>query len=337
MAVENLFAMTSLVGIILLPLASFFLGVIYSYEIRKISARLQSRCGPWLLVPKPLRHALGTTRIFQPLFDILKLLYKESLVPHTAKTRLFRLAPYTGLICLVAAATLVPFAGYSPFASFELSLVAVLYLLLGVPFAFILGGAASSSPWGALGSQREAELMLACETPLAIGAFTTAVMANTLSIQKILSVQISWYPFLILNPFAAAAFLLAIVGKLHLKPFDMPEAEVEIVAGPTTEYSGSLLGIFEIGKVLLISVIVTLFIDLFLAGGFILGLEYPLRTLAFVIEGIVIISLIALIHTLNPRFRIDQALAWYVKGPTVLAAVGLAWAYVLRYLYPAIL
>ncbi len=327
----------SLASIAVLPLASFIVGVVYNYEIRKISARLQSRRGPWLLVPKPLRKTLGTTRLFQPLYDVLKLLYKESLVPNTSRTRIFRAAPYVALLCLVAAATLIPFAGYSPFASFELSLVAVLYLLLGVPLAFILGGAASSSPWGAVGSMREAELMLAYETPFVIGAFAVAVMADALSMQRILNVQISQYPFLLLNPFAAAAFLLAIVGKLHLKPFDIPEAEVEIVAGPITEYSGSLLGIIEIGKILLTSVCISLFVDLFLAGGVIPGLQYQLTTLIFLVEGFLIVAFATLIHTLNPRFRIDQALRWYVKIPILLAIVGLAWAYTFRYVHPIIL
>ena len=323
-------------SIIALPLASFLLGVIYNYEIRKISARLQSRRGPWLIVPKPLRGNLGTTRLFQPLYDILKLLYKESLIPRTARAKVFKSAPYVALLCLVAAAVLTPLAGYSPLGSFETSLVAVLYLLLGVPLAFILGGASSPSPWGVVGSQREAELMLAYETPLVIGAFTVAVMADSLSIEGILQMQAARYPFLLLNPFAAVAFLLAIVGKLHLKPFDIPEAEVEIVAGPITEYSGSLLGIIEITKMLLTSVIIALFVDLFLSGGAIPGLE-ALTFPIFVLEGFLVVLLVTLIHTLNPRFRIDQALKWYAKTPTLLAIMGLAWAYTIKHLFPMIL
>ncbi|MEM2942962.1 MAG: NADH-quinone oxidoreductase subunit H, partial [Candidatus Bathyarchaeia archaeon] len=134
---------------------SFFLGVIYNYEIRKVSARLQSRRGPWLIVPKPLRSSFGMTRLLQPLYDILKLLYKESLMPRTVRAHVYRSAPYVALICLASASLLTPLAGYSPFGSFRMSLVAVLYLLLGVPMAFILGGSSSPSPWGVVGSQRE--------------------------------------------------------------------------------------------------------------------------------------------------------------------------------------
>jgi NADH-quinone oxidoreductase subunit H len=323
----------SLLGVAVLPLSNFILGMVHNYEIRKISARLQSRRGPWLLVPKAVRQNLGTTRLFQPLYDVLKLLYKESFVPETSRVKIFKAAPYAALICLVAATTLTPFGGYSPFANFDLSLVALLYLLLGVPLALIMGGAASSSPWAVMGSQREAELMLAYETPLVISAFTVSVMANTLSIHKILTAQAAQYVFIFLNPFAASAFLLAVVGKLHLKPFDIPEAEVEIVAGPITEYSGSLLGIIEIGKILMTSICIGLFVNLFLAGGNIPGLSYPLTIVTFVLESLVIVLLVTLIHTLNPRLRIDQALDWYVKVPTLLAVIGLVWAYALCYMH----
>ncbi|MEM3596487.1 MAG: NADH-quinone oxidoreductase subunit H, partial [Candidatus Bathyarchaeia archaeon] len=239
---------------------------------------------------------------------------------------------------LVASSTIVPIGGYSAFSSFDLSLVALLYLLLGVPFTFILGGSVSSSPWGVFGSQRESDLMLAYETPIVIGAFTTAIMAGSMSIQKIQVAQTQSLPYLILNPFAAAAVLLGIIGKLHLKPFDIPEAEVEVVAGPATEYSGKLLGLMEVNKMLLTSTCIGLFISLFMAGGAAPGvsLNSPSAVLTYVAEGLVIVAVASLIHTLNPRFRIDQALGWYVKTATFLAAIGLCWAYILQYIYPTI-
>lgn len=323
----------SFIYIIIFPIISFLLGVLFNYEIRKVSARLQSRQGPWLLVPKSLRKTMGTTRLLQPLYDVLKLLFKQSIIPETARSKLFIGAPFIALFCLIAASILTPLAGYFAFSPFELSLVVLLYLLLAIPFAFILGGAVSSSPWGVVGSQREAELMLAYETPLVIGAFTIAIMADSLSLHEILKFQFYNYPFLILNPFAAIAVIFGIVGKIHLKPFDIPEAEVEIVAGPSTEFSGKLLGILEIDKILLTSVSVSLFINLFLAGGAIPGMQHyrMLTVLFFLLEGFLIICFVTLIHTLNPRLRIDQALRWYVKIPIMLAVLGLIWAYFVRY------
>ncbi|MBS7625557.1 NADH-quinone oxidoreductase subunit H [Candidatus Bathyarchaeota archaeon] len=333
MDLEDLILQTAI-----LTSASFILGIIYNYEVRKISARLQSRKGPWLIVPRPLRKSLGTTRIFQPLYDIIKLLCKETIIPSTARKRLFIAAPLIAFLCLVGASAIVPIGGYSDLSSFDLSLVALLYLLLGVPFAFILGGSVSSSPWGILGGQREADLMLAYETPIVIGAFTTAMMAGSMSIKKIQVAQTLSLPYLILNPFAAVAVLLGIIGKLHLKPFDIPEAEVEVVAGPVTEYSGKLLGVIEINKMLLTSVCTGLFVDLFMAGGAIPGLNLhsPVTVLTYVIEGLLVVAVASLIHTSNPRFRIDQTLEWYVRTPIILAVIGLCWAYILRYIYPTL-
>jgi NADH-quinone oxidoreductase subunit H len=328
-----------LISMTILPLASFFLGIIFNYEIRKISARLQSRIGPWFIVPRNQRKRLGTTRLFQPLYDALKLLCKETIIPKTAKIKIFKASPYIALISLIVSTMLIPIAWHSPFASFELSLVAILYLLLAIPFSFILGGSVSSSPWGIVGSQREAELMLAYETPIVISAFTAAIMANTLSIQGILEKQLSSYPFIFLNPFAAAAMIFGIVGKLHLKPFDIPEAEVEVVAGPTTEYSGKLLGIIEIDKIIITSVLVCLYVDLFLTGGALPGQQKmdSILIIVFLLECFIVISLVTLIHTLNPRLRIDQALRWYLKTPLILAIVGLLWAYIIQQIFPTIL
>jgi NADH-quinone oxidoreductase subunit H len=138
-----------------------------------------------------------------------------------------------------------------------------------------------------------------------------------------------------LNPLSAVAFLVAIIGKLHLKPFDVPEAEVEIVAGPATEYGGRLLAIIEIVKTFLIAICVGLFIALFLAGGSVPGYEKLFSIPTFLLEGLLIVLVMTLIHTLNPRFRIDQALIWYVRVPTILAISGLVWAYAFRHFFPA--
>ncbi|MGQ9542611.1 MAG: complex I subunit 1 family protein [Candidatus Bathyarchaeia archaeon] len=328
-----------LLDMVFLISASFILGVIYNYEIRKVSARLQSRRGPWLLIPKTLRKSLGTTRLLQPLYDIVKLLCKETIIPSKARSRLFRAAPIFALLCLMASSTIVPIGGYSAFASFDLSLVGLLYLLLGVPFTLIIGGAVSSSPWGVFGGQREADLMLAYETPIVIGAFTTAIMSGSMSIQRIQVAQTLTLPYLILNPFAAAAVLLGIIGKLHLKPFDIPEAEVEIVAGAATEYSGKLLGVMEVNKMLLTSICMGLFINLFMAGGAVPGVNInsPITILTYIVEGLLLVAVVSLIHTLNPRYRIDQALGWYIKTATLLALAGLCWAYTLQYINPKVL
>ncbi len=319
---------------ILMPVIAFILSVFYSYEYRKVAARLQGRRGPYLIVPKEARALLGLSRVWQPLYDILKLLYKETLVPATAKKTLFKAAPYLALASLVATSLFVPIAGFSPFGEFDFSLIVILYLLLLIPLSFIVGGSASSSPWGVYGAQREVELTLAFEVPQTLGMFALAITANTLSVTHLIEFQNQTLPFIILNPFAALAVFAALVGKLQVKPFDISEAEVEIIAGPVTEYTGKLLGIVEIVKTLLAFLIPALFINLFLGGGIVRTtyLNPPLSITLFLVETLIIVFLIALLHVYSPRFRVDQAFTWFLKYPVLLGVIAVLWAYVTRYL-----
>lgn len=290
-----------------------------------------------MLVPGPLRPLIGSSRLLQPLWDILKLLYKETIIPETASKKLFKTAPIFALGCLIVATLFIPIAGHSPFDQFEFSLVVVLYLIIAVPLAIVLGGSASSSPWGAVGSRREAELMLAYEVPLIISIFSVAIITDSLSLAEIVRFQTTIRVFLLLNPFAALAALLSMVGMLHLKPFDIPEAEVELVAGPFTEYSGKLLGVWEMVKVFLIFISATFYVNLFLGGGVVTFLPSGLAAIiasvtVFIMEAGIVVFVYTVVHVANPRYRIDQSFRWYMKIPLVLAVLGLIWAYMVTYL-----
>jgi len=325
----------TIVACILIPVIGFVLSVIYSYELRKIAARLQGRRGPYFIVPKEARSILGVSRIWQPLYDILKLLYKETRIPATANKLLFKAAPYVALSSLVAALYFVPVAGFSPFAQFEFSIVVVSYLLLLIPLSLTVGGAASSSPWGAIGSQREAELTLAYEVPQILGIFALAITANTLSIWNLIEFQNQKAPFIFLNPLAALTVFISLLGKLQVKPFDIPEAEVEIVSGPATEYSGRLLGILEILRTFLVFLVPTLFIDLFLGGAIVgpaLSVVRPSSIVLFLAESLMIVLVAAIIHVFSPRLRVDQAFNWFARFPLVIGVLAIIWAYAIKLL-----
>ena len=326
------------IACIAIPFITFFLGLIFYYMIRKLFARMQARKGPLFLVPGPLRPLLGSSRIFQPLWDILKLFYKETIIPETSNKKLFKAAPIFALACLIIATLFIPIAGHSPLDQFEFSLVLVLYFLMAVPLAIVTGGSGSSSPWGSIGSRREAQLMLAYEVPLIISVFSVSIITESLSLAQIVTFQSTpLRTFLLLNPFAALAALLSMLGLLHLKPFDVPEAEVEVVSGPLTEYSGKLLGIWEMVKVFLIFISVALFVNLFLGGGIVRNLlpTGPLSIIAsvivFLVEAGIVTFVYTVIHVANPRYRIGQSFSWFMKIPLVLAILGLIWSYVVKY------
>ncbi|MBS7655627.1 NADH-quinone oxidoreductase subunit H [Candidatus Bathyarchaeota archaeon] len=312
-------------SILIFPIA-FFLGIIYSFFLRKVYARFQARRGPWLIVPKEVRKALGLSRILQPLYDALKLLYKESLIPEAANKKLFKSTPYIILGSIILSISFIPIAGFSPLGSFKFSLIVILYLLLIPPLLLVIGGSSSSSPWGVIGAKREVELTLIYEIIQAFAVFSVAIAANSLSIFEIIEFQKNHRPFIALNPLAAIAFLLVIIGKLKVKPFDIPDAPVEVVAGPETEYSGKLLGVLELGRIFFIFISITLFIDLFLEGGM-----HLIPSVSFIIESLAILFILALINAVNPRYRLDQAFKWCLKYQIPIAIAAIAWTYILKW------
>jgi NADH-quinone oxidoreductase subunit H len=187
--------------------------------------------------------------------------------------------------------------------------------------SIIIGGTASASLFAAIGGVREIELMLANEIPFILGTFALAITANSLSIHEMMGFN------LLYNPFAAMAVFIAILVKLHIKPFDIPEADAEIVGGLTTEYSGKLLGLLEITKVLMLFSLSALFVDLFLwvpVPGLWAWVE-------FLAEVLLVGGAIGLVNALFARFRIDQATKWLFRFSTLLSLTAVVFALIGRY------
>ena len=300
------------------PLVAFCLGILLSFGIRKANARIQSRRGPLVRVPAEW-HDINRTKILQPLYDILKLFSKKTYIPASAGS-LFILSPILALISGILASFFVPIAGISYSYSFDL--VVLFYLLMGELLFVIVGGITSGSLFAVIGGVREIELMLTNEIPFILGTFALAITYNTLSIQEMMGFN------LLTNPFAAIVVFLAILVKLHMKPFDISEAEAEIVSGLTTEYSGKLLGLLETTKLIMLFVLVALFTDLFLW----VPSTGPLAVLIFLLGVGLTSLLIAIVHSLFGRFRIDQATWWLFKVPLVLSIIAVFWAAIPRYL-----
>ncbi|MEM1573345.1 MAG: complex I subunit 1 family protein [Candidatus Methanomethylicaceae archaeon] len=299
---------------ILIIIIAFFLGILYSFIIRKISARLQWRIGPLVSVYSDLKPILGTTRIIQPLYDILKLLGKQSIIPNVARKKLFISSPIISLIFTIMAVIFIPFPGIPLFSEFPYSLIIASYLLIGASLFSLLGPIASGSPWAAIGTRRETELFLVSELGFVISIFSIAITKNSLNIWEIANSSMN--PLLTLV--TGTLMIVAILGKLHIKPFDIPEAETEIVAGPYTEYSGKLLGIYYITRQFMIYCLITLFISLFLPPLMSSIIWLP----AYFIASIIIVSLLSIIQVLNPRYRILNALIWYTKVITILSILN---------------
>ncbi len=287
------------------------LGLAAKWLDRRVTAMVQWRVGPpW----------------YQPLADICKLLGKETIVPERAQKAVFLLAPLIGLAGVTLAATILWVVNIQPGASFVGDIIVVIYLLTLPTLAIIIGGSASANPYGSVGASREMKLLLCYELPLVLALITTIIKAgNTLSLGTIYSHQSTQGPVLysLSGIIAFVVAILCVQAKLGLVPFDIAEAETEIIAGPFTEYSGPPLAVFKLMQAMML-VTVPMLVILAFWGGFHfrgVGVIWAFVKLA------VLVVLTTLIRNTNPRLRIDQAVKffWFVLTPLALISVILAW------------
>ncbi len=315
----------TIVSIALIIPISLFLGVIYAFLLRKLNARFQWRVGPVVRMYSDLAPVIGSTRVWQPMYDILKLFGKDTLIPASAHKRLFTWSPYFSLFFSFAAVLFIPFPGMPLLSDAPYSLIVASYLLIASILFTILGPVASGSPWGAIGARRAVELFLVAELGFVASLFLVAFMKGSLVIAE-LSGTVGSIPMVLVTLLAGITMFAAMLGKLHIKPFDMPEAECEIVAGPYTEYSGKLLGTYFLAKIFVLYNMVALFIAVFLPPVSSSVLWLPL----YVVAALILVFLLAVVQVLNPRYAIRKALAWYLKIVVPLVIIGFIAAFALR-------
>ena len=302
-----------MVGIFVVAvLGTIILGLVSKWIDRKVTARVQWRVGPPLL---------------QPLLDIVKLLGKETIVPRQARRAGFLLAPVFGFAAVCVAAALLWAANIRPDGPIPGDLILVWYLLMVPSIATIIGGASSANPNGVQGASREMKLMLSYELPMLL-AVLTAVMARgtTFRLGELIQTPAAgvWPKVMLVVAFLVA--LLCTQAKLGLVPFDIAEAETEIMGGVYTEYSGPPLALFLLTRAMMFALMPIFLVTVFWGGfyglgGFFLG----------VLKYVLVVVLVVLIRNTNPRLRIDQAMRffWYGLTPIALVAVAVvaAWGF----------
>lgn len=295
-----------------------FAGLLLAGLDRKILARMQKRKGPPVL---------------QPTYDFLKLMGKETIIPHAANKWAFLGAPIIGFASLVVLMLFLPVAGYeAPFA-INGDLIIILYLLTIPAVALIIGGSASGSPFAGIGISREMVAMMAYELPLVIVLLAVAKKAGgetlAFSLQTIIEEQAGGNLFITnwqLIP-AVLAMLLVIPAEVGTQPFDVAEAETEICEGPLIEYSGAPLAMFKLNTAIKMFVMTALFSVLFL-GGINLGIAGWYGIVLNVVVLLAVCALITilcmtLIHAICARLKIEHMFKFYWTTVTALAAISL--------------
>jgi len=288
-------------------------GFFASWVDRKVTARIHYRIGP---------------PFFQSFIDVFKLLGKEILIPRGTSKFLFILSPVIVFSSAILAGANVLFALFGIRSNYLGSDIYSIMYLLTIPSLFIIMGAmASRNPLASVGAAREAKLILAYELPFILCIIAIIVKINDygtgIKLNEIVTAQYS-KPFIASasGVIAAIILLFCIHAKMTIPPFDIPEAETEIMEGTFIEYSGFLLAMFQITKMMLLFVLPAFLI--LLVWGDTVGNDISILWFALKYIGILVIMI--LIKNTNPRVKIDQAVRffWFYLSIPAVASIILA-------------
>jgi NADH-quinone oxidoreductase subunit H len=311
-----------LILLVKLTVVLFFLLFMAAYLVwveRKFLARLQIRYGP---------NRAGIFGLLQPVADIVKMLTKEDTVPEGADRLFFLLAPAIVASTAFLMFAVVPFGSDITLWGRNIPLV-VTDLNIGLLFVFAmsslgvygvaLGGWSSNSKYGLLGGIRGAAQMISYELSLGLSLVPVVMLAHSFSIVDIVQAQ-ERYPFILVQPIAFIIFVISAMAESKRIPFDLPEAENELVAGYHTEYSGMRFGLFFLGEYVHIMVFGGIVSVLFLGGW-----RGPLLPpVAWLLIKILVVALFMIwVRGTLPRLRYDQlmAMGWKVLIPLALVNI----------------
>ncbi len=275
---------------------------------RRVWARIQSRVGP---------NRVGPQGILQWLVDGIKLVMKEDIVPTAADRVLFMAAPYVVMMGFVATFVVLPFGSRLVIADMNVGILYITAVTALVVVGILMAGWASNNKWSLIGGIRSTAQIVSYEIPAGLSIFPIVLLSGTLSMQGIIKAQ-GWAPwewFVFANPFTFVAFFIFFISALaegNRTPFDLPEAESELVAGFVTEYSGVRYLIFfmaEWGNLYVIGAVIT---TLFLGGWQIphvtdsVALSTVLEFLTFFVKSYFWVIVAMWVRATLPRVRVDQ-------------------------------
>jgi len=285
-------------------LLALFLSPLCEGIMRKLRAAIHSRIGP---------------PITQPYWDLLKLLGKEDL--RSTGGAVYSSLPALTLGSLLLLAALTPMGATPPLA-FAGDMIVVLYVAAMSSVLIMSVGFASGSPYASIGSSREMMMLLSVEPILAIALSVGAFKARTLALAGIASWQVQHGPSISMA-IGGVAFFLALQAQAGKLPFDVAEADQEIMGGPLVEQSGPRLALFRWALWTKQLVLAILLVEVFVPWPH-FG-SHPVDLIATMVKVVVVLTLVAVIDVVNPRLRVDQAMGYFMRVAfSSLAALAFA-------------
>jgi NADH-quinone oxidoreductase subunit H len=302
----------TLIGIVVMATFLLVMDIGLVWFERKMVARFQDRLGP---------NRVGPFGLIQPIADIIKLLIKEDIMPQGADKFIFNIAPIFALATVLLLWAVIPFAPTILGSDIN---VAVLYIVaIGAvgTLGIIMAGWASNNKYALLGAFRTVAQMVAYEVPIVIALLVPVILARSMGMQAIVEAQSPWYIFVI--PLAAFILFVAMIAEIGRTPFDINEAESEIVAGYHIEYTGMKFGLFYAGELLHALTVSAIIATLFLGGwrGPFVDQVPILGVFYLFLKSFLIYYVIMWVRYSFPRIRIDQMLGFSWKFLTPLALI----------------
>lgn len=305
-------------------------GVAYSvYAERRISAFIQNRIGP---------NRVGPAGLLQPIADVFKLLLKEDVVPEKANRFIHSLAPAISLVVALSTFAVIPFGDKIILFGREIKLqiadvnIGILYILallsLGV-YGITLSGWSSNNKYSLLGGLRASAQMISYELAMGVSVLAIILINGTLRLDVIVANQFGWKWNIILQPLGFITFLISSFAETNRTPFDLPEAEQELVGGYHTEYSSMKFALFFLAEYANVIVSAGVITTLYLGGWqfpYLQNFGLPsfwvsiLQVAAFGIKVVLMVFFFIWIRWTIPRFKYNQLmnLGWKVMLPLAL-------------------
>jgi NADH-quinone oxidoreductase subunit H len=276
---------------------------------RRMLALWQDRLGP---------NRAGPLGLFIVLADTLKLFFKEDWVPPFADKWVFILAPAIVVGSVLMSFVIIPFAPGIVVADLNIGVIFFLAMSSVGVYSIVLGGWASNNKYALLGALRGASQMIAYEVFMGLSLMGVVMLSGSFNMGDIVAAQKNLW-FVVTQPVGFVIFFIAGIAETHRLPFDIPEAESELIAGYHAEYSGMKFGMFFIGEYLGITLISAMIVTLFFGGW--LGPAFLPPLAWFAIKLFFFIGMFILLRASLPRPRYDQLIAygWKIILPIVLA------------------
>jgi len=312
------------IGVMIVASFGLILVIFLIWLERKVAARFQDRLGP---------NRAGPYGLLQTFADMIKLITKEDSIPEKADKLVFNLAPIISVVAVLLIWAVIPFA--SEWIGTDLN-VGVLYIAAVGSFgilSILMAGWSSNNKYALLGAFRAVAQLISYEVPMLITLLVPVLLARSMGLMQIVQDQDVWFIFL--APIAGVIFLVSSIAEVGRTPFDLIEAESEIVAGYHTEYTGMKFGLFFAAEFLHAFTIGVLFAILFLGGWRGPGAEqYQLLGVVYLMGKASIGYFIVMwVRSTLPRIRIDQMLGFNWKFLTPVTLLILIFTAILEKIY----